>query len=673
MISFVDYQRKNITTKVLLTSEFTQLDCNLKEIKLLPHQKTALSALFDLEKNKKLTIYNCDKYENITNVPLQIESSAIVYTDSFGSGKSYVILALIIINPIPPNKYILDSGDNIKDTVFRADIKRYPLKILRQTLIIVSPPIINQWKNLIETCSAKKVFVVNDYYKLCYFKSRLLDFPYDIVIVKNGLVTYKYEGNKEVKNIISIINDELNNNIAFARVVYDDFDMMQNTYGNYIINALSTIIISSTPIKITSNRSDQQLISLDNSNKLSRIPLNRISNDYLLFNLFNVCCDSKYLTKSTELPKMYFYKYTVKHSCDNLINYIKMLNATDIGELINSDAPQTAAILLGISTCSISDILHKVLQDKYNECANLTKLIKFCNLWLELPCSSNDVLFQVDNFKFLENIPNAISISDQTNIKKLLQILQWKFDLHFRNVNKVLDNLRHGDCQVCLCKIDGAFIFKCCGTITCAICGFKGTNIHIGQSIKGKCVNCATILDVKKDFIYIDKNASIDDICNQNIIPSSQNYSSTKLSILKKILNGHLGENINLNVENLNLGISVLPRPNYMKTIIFASYDESILNIHKFLQSTNIESRCMLSTTKTIDNINWFIENNNVVLLINSYKYCAGISLQNATDLILFHDIPNKHMMSQIIGRIQRIGRTCNARVHILLYSNETI
>ena len=44
----------------------------------------------------------------------------------------------------------------------------------------------------------------------------------------------------------------------------------------------------------------------------------------------------------------------------------------------------------------------------------------------------------------------------------------------------------------------------------------------------------------------------------------------------------------------------------------------------------------------------------------------AGINLQEATDIIMYHSISSEHRR-QIIGRANRIGRTCELTVHNLV------
>ena len=59
------------------------------------------------------------------------------------------------------------------------------------------------------------------------------------------------------------------------------------------------------------------------------------------------------------------------------------------------------------------------------------------------------------------------------------------------------------------------------------------------------------------------------------------------------------------------------------------------------------------------------------VLVINSSVHCSGLNLQCANNLIFTCKLPNHSVETQVIGRIQRIGRDSPAEIYFLLYENE--
>ena len=69
-------------------------------------------------------------------------------------------------------------------------------------------------------------------------------------------------------------------------------------------------------------------------------------------------------------------------------------------------------------------------------------------------------------------------------------------------------------------------------------------------------------------------------------------------------------------------------------------------------------------TTRT-KNINKFKTGDINVLFLNSKNNGAGINLQQATDIILYHQMSND-TTKQILGRANRIGREKELNVHYL-------
>jgi SNF2 family DNA or RNA helicase len=103
------------------------------------------------------------------------------------------------------------------------------------------------------------------------------------------------------------------------------------------------------------------------------------------------------------------------------------------------------------------------------------------------------------------------------------------------------------------------------------------------------------------------------------------------------------------------------------KYIVFSSFDETLTIIRNTLKDDDIEfteiSGTMSSRSKKIDNFKYGGTN---VLFMNSMSNGAGINLQEATDLILYHRMP-EDLETQIIGRAHRIGRRLSLNVHHLV------
>jgi SNF2 family DNA or RNA helicase len=153
----------------------------------------------------------------------------------------------------------------------------------------------------------------------------------------------------------------------------------------------------------------------------------------------------------------------------------------------------------------------------------------------------------------------------------------------------------------------------------------------------------------------------------------------TKFDILRKII---LGENLpnkqkkNVTIKGMLEGIKELPEApkEHRKTIIFSKFDESLNDMEKKIKENEIGYKRLGGTASQIHAVATEFQDSYDgvnVLLINGEKYASGLNLQSATDLVFMHKIMDRNIESQIIGRIQRLGRVYKAHVHYILYDDE--
>ena len=102
------------------------------------------------------------------------------------------------------------------------------------------------------------------------------------------------------------------------------------------------------------------------------------------------------------------------------------------------------------------------------------------------------------------------------------------------------------------------------------------------------------------------------------------------------------------------------------KFIVFSNYSESFPHIHRVLQENNVSFKELQGQTGTRNKtIKQFKQGNIRVMFLNSKNNGAGINLQEATDIILYHQL-DKDLETQVVGRANRIGRKQELFVHQL-------
>lgn len=235
----------------------------------------------------------------------------------------------------------------------------------------------------------------------------------------------------------------------------------------------------------------------------------------------------------------------------------------------------------------------------------------------------------------LEEMESMIKIftirNKKTQIEKLLEKIH-RIKLQIDELDSRYKDILAGDCNICLEKIKNPIMEPNCQNIFCGSCLLKWLDN------KSSCPLCRDIVKTNQ-LIYIEDEKS-EEIKSSFDIKTIKTKVNTIISLIKGKSNG--------------------------KFIIFSAWDETfspIRNILELNQIGFIEVKGNIgSRQKSIEN---FRSGNINVIFLNSKNNGSGINLQEATDIIIYHDmIPN--MLNQIIGRANRIGRTESLDVHHL-------
>lgn len=175
-------------------------------VRLYPHQRTSVNACMKLEHERKLS-----------NTQLG------VLTDIAGSGKSFVILSLILFKKYPelcPPQDNTSNHDNTSndDNAIANDNtnndNEMPTK--KTTIIVVSHGLLSQWTHYVNLFSGRlKTFIVSQYVNVCNLCTHADIDEYDIILVTNTLYA-------------SLTMFLMQKNITITRLVVDDADELLN-------------------------------------------------------------------------------------------------------------------------------------------------------------------------------------------------------------------------------------------------------------------------------------------------------------------------------------------------------------------------------------------------------------------------------------------------------------
>lgn len=104
---------------------------------------------------------------------------------------------------------------------------------------------------------------------------------------------------------------------------------------------------------------------------------------------------------------------------------------------------------------------------------------------------------------------------------------------------------------------------------------------------------------------------------------------------------------------------------------MFANFPETFKKIEQQFKLHAIKYRILKgSDADVIKYKQEFIDGKITVLLLNANFFGAGMNLQMATDVVIYHRF-TKELEQQVIGRAQRMGRETALTVYYLLHDNE--
>jgi len=325
-------------------------------IKLKPHQLTALNKAIEMEKNG-LIKYNLNQNNNI----IEISTNIGILGDMVGYGKTLIALALIATNNnIHLNSHLIETYNNIKNynyfTISTVN-RLIPQKIIKATLVIVPRgPVYLQWENMIKTNTSLKVLTIDNY---VYIKTYLPKYDgtnedeiinffnnYDLILIKNTTLRILFNCyNNIIENWFRIIIDE-------AHDIINKLKVYVNYHYLWMISATYDKLFET--IKRSSNHT---LI-------ISREIFN--NNDYN--NLMIVKNNLKFIKKSFILPEPIEKYYLCKLS--NNINVIKTFISDNILDKINANDIAGAIKELGGKNETEKDIIELVSKELNRELHN---------------------------------------------------------------------------------------------------------------------------------------------------------------------------------------------------------------------------------------------------------------------------------------------------------------
>lgn len=508
------------------------------KIELMPHQKTAIYAMKDLE--KKRNIITTYKYFENNDNNICIETNIGILGDKVGSGKTYMIIGLICSN----NDIVY--SDNYFSSKKYIKIKKQidNLKFVNGDVVCVPETIFSQWKNAFVNLHGFNIIEVKSNYNIKDFVFNVNQ-KKDIILITEKMILSFFEKHK---------------NIVWNRIFIDEADTIN--MKNIELPAKFIWLVTGTPSGIALSKKKY---------------LNEIFGDYKkwICDFITIKNNNLFIDESIKLP----LPIKVNIQCHTPLELSTLIDfiPNNVVSMINAGNIDDAVKFLNCNKGSSESIFSIVTK-------NISIAIE--NKSIELK-ALKEKKYTGKDFEDNEKV-----------IKKTENIIK-RLENRFESIKKKFDDIKEELCPICMGEINNQTVLDCCNSFYCFECitlfssqkhkcptcqkNISIKNIHIvnGENNNKKC---------DKECL-LDKIDQLKNILNHSIKEKLKtlvfaDYSST----FDKI------ENI---LEKNNLHYNILKGSDKQITKILEEYNDGKKNI-LLLNATNFGAGMNLQMTDQI-------------------------------------------------------------------------
>ena len=458
--------------------------------------------------------------------------------------------------------------------------------------------------------------------------------------VKNNLTSFDKEGFLSNECKLTNYNQEFkgyNNKYVnvvkgpiWSRVIIDEADSVKGInipihgfFHWYITSSLDTLFFRTRNINSAFIRNAFQ----NNSKGI----FNVFWNDYVVKNRQNILIQSFNI-------KDPIHKYILCKTPTH-IHILSGLVDSAVLECLSADNIPLAIQRLGCEVKSQTGVVKTLTNDIQQKINKLQKQKE--NYQKELIDLHRKLFSSVEEEK--KNISSMISYR-----RKRISETPQRVKLLTERLNEIKNRITKQDdnCPICLDTVSVPTQVKCCKNMFCLKC------ITLTLRQRPRCPMCRS--DVKTTDLCVIKTDK----------EKKEEDEKERKEREEEIKN-------NKPIQKIDNLLKIIHEKKEGKFLIFSNYDETFRLIERKLDESKITHRRVCGNGYVIDNIvRGYTSGTIKVLMLNTKYYASGMNLEMTTDIIIYHKL-TKDLERQVIGRGQRLGRTCVLNVHHLCYDNE--
>jgi superfamily II DNA or RNA helicase len=573
-----------------------------------------------LKNHQLASLYQCIQLENAdidtSGSFAKFKTNIGLLSDSVGSGKSYVMLALLAVNESPTNMF---NKVNVYGAYNSLCVEFNPtvVKKLDLNVLVCSFGLIEQWIKYIRTFYKETV-------KYCVVNSKksVIEFQKNYNEPKLVLVSSTF-----YHTVQSILRSK---NHSVKRVIFDEADNSATPNAKQIPADFYWFISATYKNVINPYPKYSHMFQHSTSNNNVDLISAGVHNNVFIKNLFGTLArtipynvqsvlgkiiiknNDEFIKKSFSLPSVVSRYIECIDMISELVN--SMTNNDHIINSVNAGDLETAISFLNKNNKGDEKHIINILKE------DLEKNVMNCRATIEY-------------HKQL-----IVDDEEQKEIK-LKQLAHTEKSL-LHKIEMITNRIKEGDiCSICFCNQENKTVTKCCKNAFCFECICKWLKVQ------HMCPLCKTnIASIENDLLVIENPSDVVEV-DERLKPLK------KLETFKMLIN------------------QIIKKNNNSKILIFSEYDKAFENISPLLKEMKIKYG-VLKGNSLKSNLELYKNNNMDVLLINSKAYGSGLNLENTTDIIIYHFF-NKELEQQVIGRAQRPGRNTPLNVWYLFNKSE--
>jgi hypothetical protein len=324
--------------------------------------------------------------------------------------------------------------------------------------------------------------------------------------------------------------------------------------------------------------------------------------------------DDKYIDQSILLPHP--KRIIIKCLTPRELTIIKDLIPSSVLQMINAGNSEEAIKSLNCNVDTNENILQVITKNLQDSIGNKK---------IELDAEKK------------KHYPVAQKAEHDKKIKFIENALK-KLEEKYQDIKKKIYDLNEDFCPVCMSEFINPVIVSCCKNCFCFDC----LAVSMGELKNNICPFCRQ--GITKSDIHV--------ISNNTQLKKTHNISDLK--------------------DKLDVLVDLIQKKKDGSFMVFANYSETFSKIEKKLVEIGVSYCILKGQASTVQkHINDFENKKIKVLMLNAQFFGAGMNLHMTTDLVIYHRF-TREMEEQIIGRAQRLGRTCPLNVYYLIHDNES-